>query len=45
MKLLLKKGAEKALLIILSSFRKFTSFIMWWNHMVIPKDYVLFTPS
>jgi hypothetical protein len=44
MKLLLKKGAEKALLIILSSFRTFTSFILWRNHMVIPKDHVLVTP-
>jgi hypothetical protein len=51
MKLLLKEErretstlekAEKALLIILSSFRTFT---LWWNHMVISKDDVPVTPS
>jgi ankyrin repeat protein len=51
-KLLLEKGAEKlllwkaekALLIILSSFRILT-FVLWWNHMVIPEDHMLVTPS
>jgi hypothetical protein len=44
-KLLLEKGAENLDANHLPSFRTFTSFIMWWNYMVISKDHVLVSYS